>query len=168
MRRAAAVLAVMCVAALVALQALLAPAASTAGPVPQLTQTLPPPTLVPAGYLPLVVDGGPPARPTRTARPTATRTPTPSRTPTRTPTQTPTRSLPPAETPTSTATNTPTPTATPTGTVTPVDVSKTTNVASARNGDPVVYTITIVNNTGTTATIDQINDNFTGGYFNVT
>jgi hypothetical protein len=97
MRRAAAVLAAISIAALAALQTLLAPAASTAGPVPQLTQTLPPPTLVKAGYLPLIVHDWPPPRPTRTPRPTATRTPTPTNTPT------------PTGTATATATNTPTP-----------------------------------------------------------
>jgi hypothetical protein len=73
MRRAVVVLWVVCFAALVTLQA--APTRSTAGPVPQLTQTVPP---LRAAYLPVIANLPTPTyTPTATAMPTATPTEVP-------------------------------------------------------------------------------------------
>jgi hypothetical protein len=176
LRRNAAMLLVLLVAGLFALEALVA-ASSIAGPVPQLTPTQRPPTQ--SGYLPLVMRSGSTATPTRTTTATATTKPTalPSATatatttPTATSTTTSTATSTSTSTATATATPTETPTATPSETSTPpgsLDVIKTANVASARNGDPLVYTIQIVNNTGATVTINQIQDTFSGGYFSET
>ncbi len=172
MRPVVAVVVAVCFATLFALQALIVPPASTAGPVPQLTQT-PFPTR--AAYLALIQRFGVTVTPTRTATPTPTpsRTPTRTNTPTNTATPTPTPSHTPTATPTTTAsptaTSTATPTATPTDTSVPpgtVDVVKSANVASARNVvDSVTYTIQITNNTGATVTIDRIDDNFTASSF---